>query len=182
MKLHTHTLAGIVLVLFLLCSCSARLTPFTQELYDKHRWSDSELQHIQFYLSEDVILRRQLSRGESHITKGKIVLDDGRRIEEIRIPAYTPGVLLFKPREDRFAVSFESGGEDLYLMFGPNPKNRNRYALLAREWEGNQGKVSYNGNVYDVDARSGLASLMVDLRRKGKLQHQTRNVQGRRIQ
>ena len=166
----------------LLISCSASLTPFTQDLYDKHRWTESELKKIQFYLSEDVLLTRQMTSGESHITGGKIRIENGRRIEEIRIPAYTPGVLLFMPREKRFAVSFESQDNDLYLMFGPNPKMRNRYALLAKEWEGDQGKVHYNGNLYDVDTRSAFASLMVDLKKTWTTEYNSRRAEGRRVE
>jgi hypothetical protein len=163
-------------------SCSPSLTPFTQDLYDKHRWTDSELKKIQFYLSEDVLLSRQMTSGESHITEGKIRIENGRRIEEIRIPAGTPGVLLFKPKEKRFAISFESHDDDLYLMFGPNPKLRNRYALLAKEWDADQGKVHYNGNLYDVDTRSALASLMVDLKKTGTTEYDSRRAEGRRVQ
>ncbi len=174
-------LAGAVASI-LLSSCSAKLTPFTQDLYDKHRWSDSELKKIQFYLSEDVILLRQMTSGESHITAGKIRIENGRRIEEVRIPAGTPGVLLFKPREKRFAVSFESNDDDLYLMFGPNPKMHNRYALLAREWDEEQGKVHYNGNLYDADTRSAFATLMVDLKKTGTTEYNSRKAEGRRIE
>lgn len=166
----------------LLASCAPTLTPFTQELYDKHRWTDSELKKIQFYLSEDVLLKRQMSSGESHITGGKIRIEDGRRIEEIRIPSGTPGVLLFKPKEKRFAVSFESNDDDLYLMFGPNPKLKNRYALLAKEWDDEQGKIHYNGNLYDVDAKSALAALMVDMKKTGTTEYDSRKAEGRRVE
>lgn len=166
----------------LLASCSPQLTPFTQELYDKHRWTDSELKKIQFYLSEDVLLTRQMTSGESHITGGKIRIENGRRIEEIRIPSGTPGVLLFKPKEKRFAVSFESNDDDLYLMFGPNPKLKNRYALLAKEWDDEQGKIHYNGNLYDVDAKSALAALMVDMKKTGTTEYNSRRAEGRRVE
>jgi hypothetical protein len=173
---------GGAMLLLILTSCSS-LTPFSQDLYDKNGWSISELKKIQFYLSEDVILKRIMTRGESNITAGKIRIEDGRRIEEIRIPANTPGVLLFTPRENRFAVSFEAAqGDDLYLMFGPNPKLKDRYALLASEWSRNEGKVHYNGNQYEVDARSALATLMVDMKRTGTTEYSGRKVGGRRVE
>ena len=174
-------LFGTVLMFLLITSCSS-LTPFSQDLYDKHGWTVSELKKIQFYLSEDVILKRVMTRGESNITAGKIRIEDGRRIEEIRIPANTPGVLLFMPRENRFAVSFEAAqGDDLYLMFGPNPKLHDRYALLASEWSRNEGRVHYNGNLFDVDSRSAFATLMVDLKKTGTTEYSARRVEGRRI-
>ena len=172
---------GALMITGVLVSCSARLTPFTQDLYHREGWSERDLKKIQFYLSEDVVLRREMTRGESNISQGKIRIENGRRIETIRIPAGTPGVLVFMPREDRFAVSFESKGDDLYLMFGPNPKMHDRYALLAKEWSRDAGKVHYNGNLYDVDARSAFATLMVDLKKTGSTEYSSRKAEGRRI-
>jgi hypothetical protein len=174
-------LLGGALMMIILSSCSTGLTPFSQDLYEKHGWSQSELKKIQFYLSDDVILRREMTRGESNITAGKIRIEDGRRIEEVVLQSGTPGVLLFMPRENRFAVSFETQDNDLYLMFGPNPKMRNQYALLAKEWARDHGKVHYNGNLYDVDARSGFATLMVDLKKTGSTQYSSRRAGGRKV-
>ena len=45
-----------------LVACSPQLTPFSQDLYDRYRWTDEELKNIQFYLSDDIVLlqkRRQ---------------------------------------------------------------------------------------------------------------------------
>jgi hypothetical protein len=180
--MRLNLLFGGAIMMFLISSCSS-LTPFSQDLYDKQGWTVSELKKIQFYLSEDVILKREMTRGESNITAGKIRIEDGRRIEEIRIPANTPGVLLFMPREKRFAVSFEAAqGDDLYLMFGPNPKLKDRYALLASEWSRNEGKVHYNGNPNDVDPRSALAKSMVDLKKTGTTEYSGSKVSGRNVE
>ena len=169
-----------VLILVLASACSPRLSPFTQRLYDEARWSEAELKQIQFYLSDPVILRRSLSGGESTISEGKIKMVNGRRVEEVVIPENTPGVLVFLPKSDRFAVSFEEG-DDLYLMFGPNPKIGDRYVLLAKEWDKRQGKVTYNGKHYDVDASSAFATLMVDLRKINRIEKESRRAQGRTI-
>ena len=177
------SIGGLGLILMTIASCSSKLTPFTQDLYEKENWSVSELKRIQFYLSDDVVLRREMVRGESsNISEGKILVENGHRIEEIRIPANTPGVLLFMPKEDRFAVGFDALDDDLYLMFGPNPSMRQRYALLASEWSRNEGRVHYNGNLYDVDSRSGLATLMVDMKKTGTTEYSARKVSGRKIQ
>lgn len=180
--MHIRLLLGGTLLMALLSSCSTGLTPFTQDLYEKQGWTQSELKKIQFYLSDDVILRREMTRGESNITRGKIYLEDGRRIEQIVLPSGTPGVLLFMPRENRFAVSFEKQDNDLYLMFGPNPKMKNQYALLAKEWARDHGKVHYNGNLYEIDGRSGFATLLVDLKRTGSTQYSSRRAEGRTVE
>jgi len=165
-----------------LAACSPQLSPFTQELYDQNRWSEQELKKIQFYLSDDIILRRQISAGESTIASGKIRMVDGSEVEEVVIRKGTPGVLLFTPKTDRFAVSFESDGSERYLMFGPNPKVDERYVLLARDWDRRTGKVSYDNKLYYTDSESAFAHLMVDLRRIQKMELERRTAGGRRVE
>jgi hypothetical protein len=161
--------------------CTPRLSPFTQELYERSDWDEKHLKQIQFYLSEDIVLTRQVTKGESEIFEGKIKIVNGKRVEEIIIREGTPGVYLFSPKANRFAVSFEEGKDDLYLMFGPNPKFGNRYALLAKEWDRTSGKVRYHGKLYNVRASSAFASLMVDLRRLGETEYNSRSASGRTV-
>jgi hypothetical protein len=165
----------------LLASCSPNLTYFTQDLYRDNKWSETELRQIQFYLSHDIVLRREATTGESQIRDGEIRIRNGRKVEEVVIPRGTPGVFLFSPKENRFAMSFEKNGEDRYLMFGPNPKLNGRYVLLASEWERRQGKVTYDDSYWWVDANQALAGLMVDLKRSGRTSLRTRTAQGRTV-
>ena len=74
-----------MLGVFLFSSCGPKLTPFTQQLYDENNWSDDELKRIQFYTSDDIILFRELSRGESEIVSGEIKIRNGRKIDEVVI-------------------------------------------------------------------------------------------------
>lgn len=164
----------------LLSACSPQYAYFTEDLHKKQNWSAEDVRQIQFYVSRDIVLSRALSENETKITEGKIIIKDGRKIEQVVIKAGTPGVLVLMPKEDRFAISFEEDNE-AYLMFGPNPKYHDRFALLAQDWERESGKIHYKGKVYEVDASSAYSSLMVDLRRTGTNEYQTRRVQGRVI-
>ncbi|MCB0683583.1 MAG: hypothetical protein KDC32_22165, partial [Saprospiraceae bacterium] len=138
---------------FWMASCSPTLSPFTRNLLQENRWSDDELKRIQFYLSNDIVLHRKLDSGASTISDGEIKIINGQEVEEVVIRRGTPGVFLFRPKADHFAVSFESTGNDQrFLMFGPNPKLDGRFVLLASEWERRQGKVTYDGVTYWVDA------------------------------
>ena len=178
---HLFMRQFIPLILFLiifLTSCSPRYTYFTENLHERQKWSESDLKRIQFYVSEDIVLTRSISDDETKITEGKIRIINGRRVQQIVIKARTPGVLVLMPKEDRFAISFEND-DDAYLMFGPNPKYHERFALLAQDWEKESGKVHYKGQLYDVDNSGAFAALMVDLRREGQSQYETRRVQGR---
>ena len=162
----------------MLSACSPQLSPFTERLTDEFNWSEEELQQIQFYVSKDVILQRNFNKGESTITAGKIRVINGREVEEVIIKRGTPGVLMFSPKEDRFAVSFEG---EKYLMFGPNPRQGGKYVLLAKDWKRSRGQVTYDGRVFQADASAAYASLMVDLKKLRKVSYKSRKAKGRTV-
>ncbi len=169
-----------VLLLFA-SSCAPKLTPFTQDLYEDYGWSEAELKKVQFYLSSPITLRRGVSSGSTEIISGKIKMINGKQMEEVVIESGTPGVLMFQPKTNRFAISFEEGGKDRYLMFGPNPKSNDRFVLLAKGWEKTQGKITYEGKTWVTPSRSAYAALMVDLRKVKQVSVDTRKARGRSI-
>ena len=179
--MKTFKLLGFLALTLSLGSCGPSLRFFTEDLRTENNWTDQELQQIQFYLSEDIVLRRQLSGTQSTIDGGSIRVINGNKVEEIVIRQGTPGVLIKRPKEDRFAVAFEGGNTPRYLMFGPNPKVSGRYVLLASEWENRQGKVTYGSTMYLVGADDSLASLMVDLKRSAQVAIESERASGRRV-
>lgn len=181
---HIHGLITILSVI-VISSCSPKLTPFTQDLYRENGWTKRDLQQIQFYVSRDVVLRREATKGTSKIESGEIKIVDGKRVEQIVIKKGTPGVFLFSPKEDRFAVSFEarSGSEDPYLIFGPSRKTRGRYVLRAKDWDdrGRGGKVTYGRKTYYTPTESAYATLLVDLKRIRNTKVKSRTADGRTV-
>lgn len=165
----------------ILASCGPTLTPFTQQLYDEAGWSEADLKKVQFYVSRDIVLFREYATGEARIANGKIRMKDGRQIEEVVIRSGTPGALLFIPKQNRFAISFESGRDAPFLMFGPNPKIGDRYALLAKDWQRHSGKVHYADRVYQVESNAAFASLLVDIDRIGETRVRRKFAKGREV-
>jgi hypothetical protein len=168
-------------LLALLISCSPTLTPFTQKLYDEYKWAADDLKRIQFYLSDDIVLRRKVSEGQTQIQNGKIKTIDGEKIEEVIFRAGTPCVFLFSPKEDRFAISFEQSEPPKYLMFGPNPKYGNRYVLLGKEWNRNTGTITYEDTSWYTTSESAYACLLVDLKRATSIERKSEVVKGQRV-
>lgn len=173
----------LILGVFLISSCGPKLTPFTQQLYEEQQWSEEELKRIQFYISEDILLFRELRKGESEIVSGEIKIRNGRKVDEVVIKKGTPGVLLFRPKEDKFAISFEDGSDERYLIFGPSRKRgRNgRYGLLSKDWNRRSGKVTYDGRTYNTGSDSAYAALMVDLKRIRDTEVRSRVAKGRTV-
>jgi hypothetical protein len=173
----------LLLTLGALSACTPRLTTFSEDLYKDYDWKEADLKKIQFYLADDLTLYRNLDdEAAVAISGGEIRVRDGKKVEEIRFRAGTPGVYLFQPKEGHFAVSFEPGDDTRYLVFGPNPKFEGRYMLLASEWNRQrQGKVTYAGQRFWTDSNS-IPRLQVDIRSTGKYKPSARTVKGRKIE
>ncbi len=173
-------LSFYALIILMLGSCSTKLRYFTQDMYDTYRWNQQELKSIQFYLSEDIVLWRKLGNEDARIKDGKIKVTDDSEIEEVFIKKGTPGLVLFIPKKNKFAISFDKN-DNHYLVFGPNPKASDRYVLLAKEWDRRKGKVSYGKRIYNTDSESAFASLMVDIKSARKVKYRSKTASGRKI-
>lgn len=169
----------IAVLLATLASCSPRLTPFTANLRNEYGWTDDDLKKIQFYLSDEIVLWREIKDGDAKISEGAIKIRNGKKVEEIRFPKRTPGVYLFEPNSNRFAISFETD-DNKYLMFGPS-KRRAEFVLLAADWRKNTGKISYDDRIYTTNSSSAFTALMVDLRKAKDLTVKRRTAKGRTI-
>lgn len=166
--------------LLMLSSCSKKLFYFTEEMKESNRWSEREIKRIQFYLSEDIVLVRSRRGSSSNIEDGKIKIKDKNKVEQIKFKKGTPGTALFLPKEDRIAISFEAGN-DKYLMFGPNRKAKGRFVLLAKDWDRNIGKISYDGKVYETTSESAYAALLVQMSGDGDVTYKSRSAEGRKV-
>jgi len=170
-----------LLAIGLFSSCSPQLSVFDRKLFETQNWSDDELRKIQFYLSEDLTIYRFLDeKGGSTITSGQIKIVDGRKTEQIFFPSGTPGVFLFRPKDEHFAISFENKGDTHYLTFGPNPRYGGQYMLLASEWEKRSGKVTYAGQKFYTSS-DAIPRLMVNLKKTTYNKTEGRTAGGRSV-
>ncbi|WP_272418154.1 DNA-directed RNA polymerase [Polyangium jinanense] len=109
-SLATVALAGLT-------GC-ASLVPFTHEIRTEHGLTDDEVKNLQFYSSHGITLRREIESGGRKITPGhKLLLISGKQIEEVVIPAKTPGVAV-KVGPRALAVSFEPGTSLVFTVKG----------------------------------------------------------------
>lgn len=166
---------------FAFTSCSPTLSPFTQSLYEDNNWTEDDLRQIQFYLSNDIVLYRELNQGKSEIIEGEIKVVDGQKRDQITFKSGTPGVFMFSPKANRFAVSFEDGGDDRFLIFGPSPKSSHRYVLMASNWDRHSGIVTYAGQKWTVNANNAFTALLVDLKRLHNVDVNSRVASGRKV-
>lgn len=176
----TRILIALALFTILFSSCGPKLRPLTQRLVDDQNWTQDELKRIQFYLSEDLVLVRELRNGNSEIRNGQVKIIDGREVEQLVFKRNTPGVFVFSPRTQRIAVSFERNDEN-YLVFGPNPKAGNRYVIMAADWDRRNGTVTYAGKKWRVNSSDAYASLLIPLKRLQNSDVRGKVVGGRKL-
>lgn len=175
-------IAGVAFAVFSLMSCSTTSRYFfTESLQDNYRWSSDDLKKIQFYLSDNIVLWKDLRNDKSSIANGKIKTVDGRLVEEVVIKAGTPGVYLFSPQKNHFAITFDPSDDSKYLIFGPSDKMRGRYVLLAKSWDKDLGTVSYGNQIYNTNASSAFVHLMVEINKTGSTKVISSTPSGRKI-
>jgi hypothetical protein len=179
MKSIKFLLFGL-LGIFLLTSCGPTLKPFTKSMYEEYNWSERDLQNVQFYLSHDIVLTRKATGHETSIKEGKIRVKKGQKVEKIVIRKGTPGVIVFIPKKNRFAVSFDKD-DNKFLMFGPDRKAQGRFVLLAQDWDKNRGELTYNSERYYTTSESALAHLMVDIKAAAKVKYSREKATGRTV-
>lgn len=167
------------LVLLTLGSCK-NLVPYTDAIKTKYNLSDDQLKHLQFYVSSPIVLQRKLTADNStQVTGGKIKIVNGEKVEEIVVPVGTRGVLV-KDDAGKFEISFEKD-DSYYLRFGTNPNRYQSYVLLASDWHGKVGTVTYSGNKYYTSPESADAVLLIDLHKISSYQKDARVAKGRKV-
>jgi len=171
---------GLCLFLFVMSSCSKNLVPYSGYLQEKHNWGKPEIEQIQFYTSKDIVLYRNAADSETQIVNGTVKIKNGKQVEEVVIKAGTPGIAVWQAEDNRYGICFDSD-DDHFLTFGANPEKQKRFYLLASEWNGKNGIVTYNGEQYSTNASSADAFLLIDLKKTKNLYVRSRTAKGRTV-
>jgi hypothetical protein len=166
---------SVLMITISMAGFSCKLVTFTTTLQEKFNLSKEDLKQVQFYVSEDVVLTKELSGKKSDIVNGKIKTFNNKRVDEITICAKTPCLVIDTNSKGNLKVSFSESNEKT-LTFGNMP-NSSKFVLLAEKWEGRTGTVNYGGEKYQVGGFGYDASLCVkmkDLRKVRKNRHRER--------
>ncbi|MBC8320900.1 MAG: hypothetical protein H8E34_09280 [Bacteroidetes bacterium] len=169
-------LISFVLISLLISSCSS-LIYFTEEIRDELYENDLDIEMVQFYNSDKIILKRNLSKAEMQIAKGTIRLENGQYFEEIIIPKKTKGVAV-KLGAKYLKVAFEEG-ENRNLRFDINENSK--YQISADSWYNNYGSIKYDTTVYYIVPGSNKIMLLVNKEYFSNFEKQIRIVKGRSV-
>lgn len=167
MDLKMRPVFALFLFACIFASCAPKLL-FSEEERLKLAEREVEISSVQFYNDKEIILRRKMSSSDVTVAGGVIKTIDGRQIEEVRIPRYTPCVA------DSFSnghmyVRFEQG-DDRQLRFYRN--SYNMFQIDAEKWIAGKGLVDYGSKTFYIENAGNDALLVV---KKTKAYNQATN-------
>jgi hypothetical protein len=139
----------LLLLLGLISSgCAAQRIAFLHDYRAPGRLTAKQLEGLQFFVSGDIVLRREVDTSQHQVSDRVYRYVDGKLVDEIRLPAGTPGMVT-KVEDGRLHVSFEEEGalpfEYLPAMEGAAPEG---YRFPFK----NGRTVKYRGAFYQVIA------------------------------
>jgi hypothetical protein len=173
------TLSLIVLVVSF-ASCSPKIQ-FTQAVKEQHQLTDDEMKKLQFYTSSDIVLQRnQRDNSGKETDDGELVITSGSSLDQVIIPAGTPGIVIGLQGANAMLVRFEPG-EGKHLVFG-DPKNRKGpYQLMPEGEKGGKKYVTYAGKKYSLSGTSEYVSLTFTMKRLNKFRKDEHVVKGMKL-
>ena len=169
-------LVFFVLISIVISSCS-NLIYFTQEIRNDLKENKLDVEKVQFYNSEKIVLLRNLSKEETQIARGTIRLENGQYYEEVIIPKRTKGVAVRKGSEF-LNVAFETG-EKRNLRFDINEYKK--YQISADNWKESYGCIVYDTSTYFIVPASSSTLLMVNKEYISNIEKKRRVLKGRSV-
>lgn len=180
--------SAFILVAVLLSSCVGNRMYFTVSTKKKLEKAEVDLTQIQFYNSETIVLSRHINKEEIDVVQGKVKFKNGRYVQEIIIPAGTPGICEVHDVKS-LRVSFEDGdGNSIPFLVerrGGVISDGSGFKLGAREWKklssGRKvGKLDYQKEMFTI-VKGVNSRLLLDKSVLTKEDRDTRVAKGRKI-
>jgi hypothetical protein len=154
--LYLSAIAAIVLA-----SCSDSKTYFTPAIRSRVEANSVPLTKIQYFVDRDIVLERELDKGETKVESGTVKFQNGHYENLIVLKKGTPGVCTMVA-PNKLSISFEVG-TDQFINFGKtlNSGTTDPYRILANEWVGEEGVITYEGKTYHIQASGTEASIKI---------------------
>ncbi|MBS1665625.1 MAG: hypothetical protein JST68_31590 [Bacteroidetes bacterium] len=187
-RIFTAILCFSTLSFLFSCSSSKmsrnNFVPFTRDLRQKLEKENIDLKQVQFYVDQKLILSRNLGDQRIAVTSGVVKLENGKYINEVIVPSFTPGICEGS-EGDKLMISFEKGNNN--LAFGPGSGYTfNEFVLYGTEWKNGTAAVTYDSNKFR--ARCGtcqdVASATLVIRKSvaAKMERKSRTLKGRTVE
>ncbi len=154
---------------------------FSRELQMRLAAYTVDVKRVQFYIDQKLVLTRFLDSAKAEVSSGTVRFINGKLINEIVIPAYTPGII---ESVDAYGlrVSFENGNS---ILFVP-AEGEERFVVAGSNWDNGTVEIPYDKSIYRVGTGTTNGSvadvrLVVKLTDVNKSDKKTRTLQGRKL-
>jgi len=154
------------------------LIPYTQALRVQHNLSNQEVQRLQYYLSDTVLLQRQDASGGHRVVDGRLLVTDDRNLERVIIEQGVPGIAT-GVYESALDISFAEGSSLAFTQTGRNPAAP--YRLHAKPDANGYQYVYINNAAYGVAADQQLPYLLIDREQLYRSTQETYRLPGRTL-
>jgi len=140
------------------------------------------LNKLQFYVDQDVELRREVTADEAKVTTdGKVIFENGKFENVILLKKFTPGVCT-NVSNNKIDVAFETGdGKSLTFGVFYNPAQDDTYRIFADAWINGHGRIKYDGKLYNIQPYCAQAKLMIKKKEADKFEVTKRTMSGRKV-
>ncbi|NNF02010.1 MAG: hypothetical protein HKN22_04950 [Bacteroidia bacterium] len=179
MKTNNYLL--LIILLFVVSACSPKI-PFTQDVRQTYKLNEEELKSIQFYVSEDIILRKGDKESPAKLMdEGTLKIKKSKTMKEIVIKAGTPCVVDQVVSGEKVTVKFEDG-VNKYLVFANISNSRGFYSLQAQTWtQSGIGRINYGDQYYWVNKNGKNAILLFKMKKLEEHRKDQKVVSGKKV-
>ena len=161
--------------------------PFTRELFDKLSANNIDVKLVQFYIDQQLVLTRYLSNDQVSVKNGIIKFNNGKYVNEIVIPQYTP-VVCEAVEGDGLRVNAESNPNTTLKFLNSKQYSPVNYIFNPDKWN-KDGSIEamYDGNKYSVSCptcstnQANEAKLVVKQSAADDINKQSKILPGRKI-
>jgi len=147
----------LLLLLIISYSCTDKIV-FTQDLRNSIEVKRLDLNKVQFYNSDEIVLRRELSRDSAMLAMGELKFEKGQIIDEVVIKRETPGTCE-KYDKKSISIAFEEG-EGKLIRFVKEEKS-NTYVLYMVPDAQNYGTLDFDSLRFYVRKGGANAKLLI---------------------
>ena len=189
-----------LLTIFLISNC-ANYKPFTKSMIKEYALSAQDLKSIQYYISDQVILTREVVALDKEVTgRHSLKKVEDKFIEEIVFKEKTPGILVstkpdllniafekqghitFKEKNDYYTLLFEKTDE--IKIIDLSSYNSSPF-IIQEDKSANKIRsdtiIEYQNNFYHIFFPSDIPYLLVDEKSLENIEKSRRTVEGMRL-
>lgn len=170
------------------CSSARKMSrdyvPFTSQLKQRLERDSIDIKKVQFYVDQKLILSRYLDDERAQVTSGKVRFENGKYINEVIIPPFTPGVCE-EIQNGNLMISFEKGSSDMGFGLGSG-FTANTYVLYGYDWRNGTAIVNFDNKKFRVRCATctdvAMTRLLIKKNVVDKVEKKTHVLSGNKVE